>query len=157
MEFDERNRITPVGRSPASVRVDARPIFELPVPHAEEPVWQLHLEPQPEGTPSMVAYAPRVIALAPPLFDLVGRPTDCIRSVVGPGLKHVALVPDQFVTGAQGATPQPVGFGSGAEGQVHAERALFRVSPDADLLVGLEDLYPRAGYLGRVRITVEWS
>jgi len=157
MEFDERNRITPVGRSPASVRVDARPIFELPVPHAEEPVWQLHLEPQPERASSVVADAPRVVALAPPLFDFVGPACDGVGAVVLSRLEHVALVPDQFVTGAQGATPQPVGFGSGAEGQVHAERALFRVSPDADLLVGLEDLYPRAGYLGRVRITVEWS
>ena len=83
------------------------------------------------------------------------RAADRVCAVVDARLEHVALVPDQLVAGPHGAAAQEVRLGSGAEGEVHAERALVGIGPKAYLFVRPHDLDAGRTDVGRVRVAGE--
>ena len=63
-----------------------------------------------------------MVALAPPVVDLVRRAVVGERAAERPRLHHVALIPDQLVPGAHRAAPEPVGGGAGVEREVDGDR-----------------------------------
>src|SRR6266545_6421824 len=134
LEADEWHRLAAVGARPAPVRVDASAVGQLPVPHAEEAVRELDLEPQPQRAAPVITDAPRVVALTPPLVHFVGGAPDRVAAVVDARLEHMALVPNQLVPGTHRPAPQAVRVGASAEGEVHPERAALRVGPQVNLL-----------------------
>ena len=97
----ERDRIAAVGGRPAPVAVHEGAVGQLPVPHAEEAVVELDLEPDPEWAAAVVADAPRVVPLADPAVDLMGCAADRVRARVGTGLEDVALIPHHVVAGGR--------------------------------------------------------
>jgi len=71
-EVDERDRPRAVGRREAPVGVDACAVGQLPVPDRGHALGQLDGEPHPQWAAGMVADPPRMVALAPPVVELVG-------------------------------------------------------------------------------------
>src|SRR5205814_668347 len=118
LQVDDRHRLAHVRPGPATVTEDASPGGQLPVPDTQEPVWQLDLQPQPQGTAAVVADPPGVIPLAHPTVDTSRDPAHGVGASVAAGLEDVALVPHDVVSGAHRAAPQPVGPGAGREGDV---------------------------------------
>ena len=153
LHVDDGDRVAAVGRGEAAVGVDARPVGQLPQPHADHPVGQLHRQPHPERAAGVVADAPRVVALAPPVVDLVRASLVGVRAAVRARLEHVALVPDQLVPGAHRAPPQAVRRRAGGERDVHGDGHLDAVLHlQAHGAVGLDDLDLHRADVERVRV-----
>ena len=103
----------------------------------------------------MIAYAPGMIALPPPVADFVAHSLEGVGAIECAGLDHLALIPDGLVSVFHGAPSKPALTRARRECDIHADGRLRAVHHESHFLVGLDDLDARGFDRQGVWITIE--
>src|SRR5690606_26942862 len=123
-----------------AIGVDTLAIGVLPVPYAKHAVRQLDGQPHPHRAAPMVADAPGVVALAPPVADFDGLACRRVGAVVPAGLNHVALVPERLGACEHGPPPESALPRSRREGEIEANWRSSSIDEEPDLPEGLDNV-----------------